>query len=107
MIKNVLLCFWLPNRTTYRNLTNFLKFWLNYGYLKSQKTLYFSTFKFLISPFGYVQPGKKKGRALMSLGERPQNLYLSVDKRPQNLYSPWIKGHKCGPNLIGSRWHLR
>jgi hypothetical protein len=37
-----------------KNLAIFLKFWLNFGYGKSQKPLDFSTFFFSLSLYGYM-----------------------------------------------------
>ncbi len=86
---------WLPNRTMYRNLTKFLKFWLNYGYLKFLKNTLFQHFLIFYFVIWLCTAGqKKKGEALMSLGERPQKFVFvrgqkaakfvfSLDKRPQ------------------------
>jgi hypothetical protein len=67
-----------------------LKFWSNYGHIKSIKALYSSRFNFLIYHFGYIYCQRKKRLA----GGWERNCLCERSSEPSPRYPPTVIGYR-------------
>ncbi len=74
--KNILLLFWLPTWTMYRNLMFFLKFWLNSAHWKSQKA---PDFIFNIAFWLYIASKIKPTNESMQITRYMTILFLRIE----------------------------